>query len=1084
MEANHGMFASSDSEASDSPRATSGKNCDSRVKAGLAAMAGFGVLLSAAVLQIGPAGGQAMEGDVMAPAREMTMAKQVGAEIYDNIRLSVLPGNCVRAKGPLESYGGYLPADPAIPRLNVFLATEEHVVCMDGIDGDPSSVHFLADVEEDPAEHGEFGFGPGITIGLRPDIATNALWRMSANIESIGLDVASHRSFRTLAIRTLKDDKVVTDLPLVVVHPRKHEWPVDVHFTFEGAGKCTPSTAPGSPMFVCRANVELTGKTASLIAVCPSCAASGGTSPWTLTVHEGVAGEAPDVVESGEPWIGWQTPVIQSQTMNKWTLTVQQGASAAGSATESMASARRLDQAEDEFAAARHLEAMSSIQVLLVVGDIPLAEDGIYTGHALVQCSCIAFSIAFMATAVLVVGGHLLMLYSLPGPVVAALPALTSLLAAVHFVILFTSHHEAFQLRDATASLRWILPTDPDTVLHRCSIFMLIIFVLRIVAMITYRMKNGTGSMEFAPHHLLVGAWELRALPLVALPMSAAASALAMKMYFGSELQELHLKETNSAMAYFYAAVPVCLLLIAAWVLQTVQAYFSEERVAAMEITLDGHIAFVDRRCDQLRAMPCSASAWTQGQFQSPNWMFAPLVGAIKAVNHDGSQRYGTLGAWATVWTDGPWSGDSVNSEAEAFAMSKKITRTSSLGVDAGIQYAASLSPVMNANPINTICAQAYKTDSDKCFAGVMGLPWVDTVVPAAALRWMNAGVITTSYQQGARRDADTSGELMLCVRTAQMSGVLTGGRLGACFEWCDRVPLRWSVDLIIKVVLGGYVGSMRYSSMFDTTKHVAMHWGIIAMAALCAVLAIFMSPYRSVWDNVSLSASALAVSVAAASASAGESAPMLALAVVVLLLVPVVRLLLVSGGIAVFAWRFNRESPSHALVKRVADHWGSTSDRQRPTPTKATIVPVFGDARGKLGKVELPACIGTQASYYQISTPVPSAGPRPMPPPDGKVRLPMPVDLLFTVPGSRNYKKKMPPPIGAIMTQETARLLYQQEELNEGKAWEEVVEEVVESSHTGQTGKDITKEVIKRIKQDRRCKDSDAISIVDVGKF
>merc|ERR1719296_634892 len=94
------------------------------------------------------------------------------------------------------------------------------------------------------------------------------------------------------------------------------------------------------------------------------------------------------------------------------------------------------------------------------------------------------------------------------------------------------------------------------------------------------------------------------------------------------------------------------------------------------------------------------------------------------------------------------------------------------------------------AHPVRVATVAAYEVRSRDLFAGVTCIPWLDTAVPAGALRQLE----------------EIGGSVLLQAHPGQLSGSLTGGRFSCCFDWGTSWPWRWPVEVATKVLLGIWV--------------------------------------------------------------------------------------------------------------------------------------------------------------------------------------------------------------------------------------------------------------------------------------
>mmetsp|Transcript_30597 Transcript_30597/g.88680 ORF Transcript_30597/g.88680 Transcript_30597/m.88680 type:complete len:1068 (+) Transcript_30597:83-3286(+) len=931
-----------------------------------------------------------------------------------NVGLGLVKGMCKKVRGPF-------PADTEndTGALGLWAGNTEHIVCFSSEEHRPQFI--AAPVEKlTDDESGEFGFGRGIGVSLRPQLATSALWQLQANVESLGLAMSNDTSFLALAVRTLKDNHMVHEYPLVVTRMRQDDWPVDIQFARKTDGLCRPR--PGElnqQRFVCRGKVRAIGLQAQIVAFCPRC--GSGAGDWKLSVAKAGGNSASSTVEAQSAWIGWTTKVPELNHAEHWTVTV-------GS------------------------DPPKSFEVIFVGGSTSLALEGVYADFRLVAGLGIGLSagafVTFGIAGLFFAVSYLL----LPGIVIAQLPSLSCAVLALQFFALFGFQQFSPQMQDLSQHSGWILlqVKAPDEMLRFSFFFICAVMVLHAFAVLGFVGSNGKGSAAQLPHGLLFGAWELRALPFVAFPIAASASGLATRNWFGVDVWDHDVDlEPSTIMAVLYGMIPLMMLIGAFWVGVRVYTVFSDEVVAAIE-TRSGSIFFVDRICDQIRGMPLTPALYCWSS--TLGWAFAPPISTIQELSLSGSQRYGPLGSWRTIWSDGPWA--STNSQAATSTRTSRMhvaqvglmrRSTSSLkGDDPAFKYELSLSPAVNTHPIASAPKFPYKVPRDSGYAGLAGVPWMDAAIPASALKDVCMAV-----------DSETA----LFVQASQLSGPLTSGRLGACFEWCDRFPYRWFIDMTLRTLLGMYTGILPYLAISDSPVVHHLPWAVMAGGVIVAVAALAGRPYVQTLDNLAMATAALAVSLTAFNVQYLEritgamTMSAFVIANVALLALPILILLLTSLTLIWWGFSYPRNLHSEEALSRTIEQWaGPVHDRHQET-LRASILPMRGvkrTARNDVSRHTLPASVRCSMVYAKIKLPAAPSGPRALPEPKDIIpNLPVPAELLLSAPGQHNYLGKSTVPLGALITPTKARLLYADEDTDQegmkeytaSAPWKEIVD-------------------------------------------
>mmetsp|Transcript_20541 Transcript_20541/g.66535 ORF Transcript_20541/g.66535 Transcript_20541/m.66535 type:complete len:721 (-) Transcript_20541:247-2409(-) len=642
--------------------------------------------------------------------------------------------------------------------------------------------------------------------------------------------------------------------------------------------------------------------------------------------------------------------------------------------------------------------------------------------------------------------------------------------------------------------LAFLAPSDPMKCLLCVAVGCVAVTLAHGWSVLQHLAKNSKGV--YMPHSLKFGSWELRALPFVALPAAAASTTLVRRgliSYF-CVVGELAGDEADLPNPLLDLAIGMVVLIgllgtaIGVWI--QVHGMFVDDLVLSVQLPGGEGTIFVDRISDELRAMPvgAGASAVFGGWTTTPGWCIGPALSSIFELEYQGLPERGhDHGSWEAVWPEGPWepsrgakrqsSTDSLEGamrpsySAGRLSMSNSgsrlsssgsrlqegMNRTSSVGStagdEAGGKFRDGLGPVAGNHKITAQIRFPYKCSNQLVIAGVSCMPWIDVAFPGTSLRLLWA--------------SDPEGEFKFSVHVGQLSGPLTSGRLGACFEWGDRCPYRWPLDILAKVLLGLYIGAWPYLADDNSMWGFALHVLAVICPLVFAILVLKYRPHSTLLDNLSLAAACAAVSLTTASAQyyykGGHPAATIGLTVTLMVLtaVPLFVLAAASALVASFALRFSRQDMQKALVTTIPK-WGRDKDSNRER--KATNVKVLPIKDGKVAMalpLELPASTSSIPMHVEIKLPAAPAGVKATLVQGEKTIMPIPADLLLLPPDHRTYEMKTQRPVGAVMTQQGGVLLYPAPEHNGGQHWREAVR-----AFLGPKSPEVLKEAIAAIQE------------------
>lgn len=1107
--------------------------------------AGIALLMAVAVAPYFGGSGDAFEES--APARalqEGSIAKvqQIHIPGPPAVELSMVAGQCATLKGPLHK----APKDPLnpVPTAGLWGADKDHVVCfpdagegervtVDGFKESTSSAHFIMSAPKETGVFGDFGFGGGVKVALRPDVETQALWPLMAGVETLGIRLNPEHPSRTLVLQTEAKDgdtSIMSETPMVVVRQRESRARIDVQMVNESMGDCQIDKSledVGIPelRFVCRAREDEEGKLAPLVVFCATCLDGEGMS---IEVTEtGRDAKPDDMLNEGpsdapSPWTGFYAEIphgklghIYQVSLSKWSGPIEHKEYPEEFTT---ATNRRL------ASAATKEDPQMEFKIAVVLGDAPVPFGEVKLPRNGIQQVSDVVSLLCWVGQWLVVAVLLAAAFGMPVPVTALSPVLSALTLAVQFCsILGQNDYMPPHIQSLFEPLEWIVPHAPGAALIWSLKGLAAVLVAHGAAVVGFLLLNGKGSAQALPHGLLFGAWELRALSYVALPLAYSSSTLVYEGLVNSDGSVL------KAMWDLLRGGPVLvgLLVVAGATAQQISKWFVDENVVKVEVPIAGtdQWVYVDRICDQLRAMPiapggCSLiSDWPA----SLGWRFAPSVAFIEEMEYQGApdRRSTKYGSWETIWYQGPW----VQSKNQTEARTKQLARSLSAPIrDDSVDSAGAVrrsatagkvevpkeqaSPAIKMHKIEASTRFVYACNQGQqvCIAGLVGLPWMDAAIPATSLRGM------------VRK---TRGAVEMRAQVGQLSGPLTSGRLAACFDWSDRNPYRVPADILVKTILGAYISLLPDES--DLSSPFGLVHPILALALLVLAGACFFrgGPHTHLMYNLGLSAALLAVSLTIGSVwlydmrkvDIKQILLILCLALM-LILVPIVLTLWSTAMMVIFsarvligsrdgsqmhdkvlpkvALRWAQPAPKAPEVrnKYIGVWWNDDCDNPdvpmpdsweaQPTSAEAVVLEVqqylSNQSRKPLPSVELPMVLhSVGVEHWQLRVPyAPAAGPKAMPVGESdtvRPRIPLPVGLITDASDPEGHDIRKAIPLAALTTEDGGILLYEDQKHNGGVSWQDAVKRQLKDM----PDKELEKEVIRKIeefqpKSNQRC--------------
>ncbi|CAK0878667.1 unnamed protein product [Prorocentrum cordatum] len=816
----------------------------------------------------------------------------------------------------LESNDGYCDKVPGIfesglKEMNLWSVEQDHLVCFPSKRGGHVGLRAQSDPPLKPSERGDFGFGEGLSIGLRPNIETNAIWPLENGVSSLPV---SPNPIKLMGLRIEEAGGKQVDLPLVMASSRVKDWALELNFMDPSKGNCEPDASnPGVRRFACRAKEP--GAEVKIFVLCDICSPKAGEGGRTLSIQqEKNDGNTLDVgtrrlQEDGSavPWVGWATNAPSKRGYSFFTIAVGEGPE--GSEEESNV----------------------EYQIGLVVGQTRMPWDASNISPG--QWEALGSNLSLLGLAS--VGMYFLVMamqaFGLPAPTLAGLPTLSAAVASMQLLAIIGR-----QIAEPPVRLEaFARPLPPVEMVSTVAYAFLAVVVLHALAVGRHVLRNGSGSAESLPHGLWMGAWELRAFNVLVLPLAFRGATLALVCCIPDYSATPRFVVANFLETTWGFSVLLGLLAVPAYVVYKLRGWFYTEQVIGMVMPGSSRVVFVDRTCDQLRAIPVNVSqVATYGRARKesqaaegapsssrarlacssavriatalpsalldflaslPGWSFSPTAATISEIEHRGSPgRESALsaGAWGLVWEPGPWGKAGSTSKHESIDddlsklpservereradknqelarknSEKRASFKSGEGLKTGLVRAETdigvwhgqpasrkygggaeveqekrpkFTPVMFAHPIRATTKFVYMGGGrNGRIAGVAGLPWIDCAVPAQALEELE----------------DELGRVELRVSAGQLSGACTSGRLGACFDWTDRVAWRWPAEVVGKILLAFYLAALPYTAAYNApVAWMALHAAVVLGLLALGVATIFAGPHTSFVDNCAL---------------------------------------------------------------------------------------------------------------------------------------------------------------------------------------------------------------------------------------
>lgn len=941
----------------------------------------------------------------MSPGKAARVAK-VGR---DNVTVTVKNGRCLHVyqKFPVN-VGGTALGDAL-----------EHVVCYTT---EHEEFHVIADVSrssKESVDEGEFGFGQGVAVSLRPDPETDAIWRMQAGATSLGLKLDDQKAFQMIGLKVVVGH-ITKDVPLVVVRPRITTWPVDMALGNSSIGDCEPEITAKQSVFVCRTKSGV-AKRVDLVAFCAYCTGEGSSYAMETRVWDASTKSAA-VASSGRlPWIRWSVDIPKQGVVKTWRLSLQ-----------------RTGQEPSAFP--------KDFEIFLVSGTTHVPITIQFPGSVFIQAASVwMFAIATLAFLMLVLA-TVTSLFCLSGPVCATLPSANYAIAALQILVLLgASDHVPIQFREFQRDVSGLLPKDPVDLIFTCAGILCFVAVAHAISVLVFVGLNGKGAGSNVPHSLLFGSWELRAIPFIALPLSYASSTMVINHSGCFQMRAINI--VSCGWALLGASIMVSLLTLCIIVLVQIHSNIRDERVIKIPFPGTNDVIFIDRACDQLRAVPmCPGQSYFSSNWLAhPGFLCAPTVAKIREVHHIGTPppRVG-IGSSRAVWPLGPWElsveGKDGANEGRGrwteLASKSSVPLRSSVSpspADSSRVYSENLSQISKEHPVPAHVVFASKTCDALAIAGLMCLPWVDVAVPAADLRLI-------STVGGAENP-------VLFSHVGQLTGSISGGRLSACFEWTDRVAWRLPIDILIKVFLGVYISCCPVLSNTSIPYMLAAHGFVAVTALVLSALTLYGRPHHVMFENVSLAVVFILVSLTSCYSSSfssqstnNNSISICYFGVVfVCVVVPLLFLLVTSLLLGFFVLKACSVKSAKEAAPLVIREWDQESLKTKNR--KYAVARVLVDlADRNVHTIDLPALTLAHPVHVQVIGRATATGFEAVTVKEEMPVMFVPVEVLMSTACDRTYGIKMQQPCCAVISSDGGSAAYPKPEFNGGRPWKDLI--------------------------------------------
>jgi len=925
-----------------------------------------------------------------------------------DIALRLADGSCFTTSGFFHKSQSI---SSSMKELGLWGESTDHILCFKPA-GKDGRFKVVAHRIPRPSDGGSFGFGSGVEVGLRPELATEAVWPLQEGVSSLSLSL--NGGFRALAVR-VKSAEGSHDTPVVVMEAQ-NDVPVGVQLLNTSMGACTWSPTAFVNRFICRTLPTAAGDFAEMVAFCPMCASDSLPRSISVRMFQNNTDVATTAwSETGEQklWLGWTTSVPGENEVLRWRVY----------------SGRTTDK--------RRLSDTTAVEVVLVSGQTEvLTQEDIFLRNVLASAGSsllhAAELVAVSALGVLI----LLTILGLPRRLYAILPTFSSALFVLQVLALVGNGDNASPIVRALSGPLSPLSPEPTLMLLVFFIVMAAVMFFHACAVCFHIVVNGAGSAEFLPHGLKLGAWELRVVGLCAFPLAAASTDL-----LASGVAQPSLGTVCLGLAG--AVVLVAFLGGAISVYRQVSRALADERVIRVALPFapgsppltaqerKSRAIFVDRTCDQLRALPTNGAGnrlfdtW----LTSPSWYGASVVAAIQEVEHRGGRIGGerdNATDWTMDWSQGPWhkrriltAEDSEEDRPNKLLPREQSANESVHSVSTPIPPTEKFSnSVAAAHPIRTRTTFSYAGSREHAtgVAGVQFLPWMDCAVPAYYLPTIEAHL----------------GSVALQVHVGQLSGPIVDGRLGVCFDWGTNWPGRWASDLVLKILMGVCASLSIHSCAGTSYAELVMTFGTVLVSGY-GIMLMFLRPYVHLFDNIVCLSSLFAVACCTALGASGveDLYQTLFAAGMVLIASSLPVFAAVAGTVTLLTAIFARPPSGDEAIAS----WTSSSRASTKSEPAAQVDIVLKDMQKMPrfpGLVRMPlrhAQMRPHERWGRVHTEMVTGQEKPW--------LPLAPELVFPVPGLRRVATTDSVPMAILVRPpDESRLIFVDDAQNGGMDW------------------------------------------------
>lgn len=991
--------------------------------------------------------------------------------------LTLHEGSCILSVGPFQDSPTL--GNSAAEAMGALSSTSPQYLCykLDTAEENEAEFHFIARQTRLDQPRGKFGFGTGVEVDLVPNVRSGAPWPLEEGIRSLGIKLRPEEGFRVLSFR-MRTNGSTLELPVVITRIR-NSWPVDVYLTNKSAGSCR--SVDGTRRFECYTQLpdenakDEKRKSLQLVAFCGDCPAYG----VGLVVEDAFTGSIVWSQKSSQqariPWAGWDATIPEKGKAVWWKVKLVPLEASSKESSSTVEVRRRLD---DTLVGAE-------FEIALVGGEAFASEFAAAERRVLVAMGLVllALAVACVLAIGLTLAATLCDTRASVGPL---LPAASASLFVVQLLVVVSDVPGGESLATLCEPLKLVSPSTPGNWLRFGYRSLGATVFLHAIAILRYIWKHGKGSAQALPHGLAFGSWEIRMLGLLAFPLAYGSAGI----LFGPSpevVSDLGLSLFSYAIFSGAGVVAIVTLLgllySFLWTWSRVSELMSNERVVCTALPYAGIAGgtkgiaiYIDRVCDQLLTVPVSPSKsqvgveenpWTSGLLQtwlsSPSWCRARSIAVIREIEHRGSalsEEYQGLSG-CSQWPAGPWTCtdptftdptlERKNSKNNLQAQrSASVSSVDMLLTDRSFGASKGKSDIARAHQVSVSAMFAFEGPTDRqSVAGIVCAPWLDVVIPSRALRYIEALAGGNATKRAQIYD---TADLVLNVHPSQLSGPYTGGRLACCFDWGTCWPWRWPVEVAVKLALGIWAVLARWSTTYEEETPTGwMHLMAPLATLLFCLLTMRWKPYVNVPDNAAIRGAALSAALAVTFCTLGGTVPFASeLAVVIALLAAVPLLVVVCGFVAATGTLLCSPEAQGVddttFLKQVVSGWANfPNDFRNSNVAQKHQVEVQLSSGRLRSAICLPGQTKPPIMHIQVlpQRETDSANEAfSFCNDDGGTKVPLPPNLVFPAVQAEPMivASLEVMPIAVLVAPGATVLIYEDDEMNDGTAWESAV--------------------------------------------